>query len=801
MKRITLYKYMSLRALTSFLKYHNIKLSFGYEANDCFEMLQGNLIPSATCAEREKLTQTVYKHGFVSLTSVKDNPYMWGYYAEQYKGACLKLIFDVEEDEIDRNRYLRLDKEKPRFAKLTNIENIDFEGAYIEKCEYEINRADKVVKALRKCTQNIISNKHVTWSHEEEYRIIYSTTIADRPNTLLDMVETGTGLIYTTKDLNLCAVSLQLGPLCPVSLNDAKLAMNADAELRGIGVERAEFSPLLYSATTPSYYGAYEEYLTDEIKNKLNKNGVCPIDELKWNTFLAVAKYGDRQLMENIYEASHDVIDSLDIYGNNALDIAIRGRSKNCIDFLLSKGLKHINLKKEEIQNAIFWCVQHDFETLLKFILENNFEFDINAKDKKGRNAIMIAARNNSIECFKLLQSKLDREIINSQDLEGRTALMLAALSKNDVMVDLLLKEGADVQHKDYDNSTALFFAVASTARSKEEKSAQDESSSKIISLLLSNGANVKHKEDGGRTALMYAAYSGFAKSVEILVAFENELLEYEDENHYTALMYSIKGNDRIIPKLLPDNVEQDKYVREHINDTNMLLSYLLRVNTEFDVSCISDDKDKLRDLFTKPLVDGLNFIAIAAKENRLDAIKAVDKYLTEEDYYKRDKSGCTPIMWSVYESGNNDVLKYLCEKLGIKSLKDQDEVGCNVLMWAARKGNVAAITYIMTYIKNHERDNPDFESYIYLLEQDRCGMTALMWAAWKDKHEVVQRIINIIECYEEKRGFILGDVLNMCDNSGKTAFDYACEGRHVEVIKNLALSRQSVEKSQMSGN
>lgn len=788
MKRITLYKYMSLKGLTSFLKYHSIKLSFGYEANDCFEMLQGNLIPFATCAERETSTQSVSKHGFISLTSVKDNPYMWGYYAEQYKGACLKLIFEVEKDYIDPNRYLRFDKEKPCFTKKSNIEVVEFDGSYIEKCEYEINRADKVVKALRKCTQNIISNKHVTWSHEEEYRIIYSTIIEDRPNSLLDMVETGTGLIYTTKDLNLCAVALQLGPLCPVSLNDARLAVASNSDLYGIRVERAHFSPLLYTATMPNKYDNYERYLTPDIKKELNEKDIYPIEHLKWNTFHSTVKYGDKSLLERIYNIFPEVIDSLDIHGNNALDIAIRSRSKECIDFLLSKSMKTVNLKKEDIKTAVFWCAQHDFDALLKIILNKGNTFDIKEKDQKGRNAIMIAARNNSIKCFELLLplSKSDPKIINSEDREGRTALMLASLSKNYDMVEQLIQKGADIQHTDHNNSTALFFAASCTTPSQKDKSHQDERGSKIIKLLLSEGANIEHKEDGGHTALMYAAYSGFDRCIAALIASSNEILECEDSNQYTALMYSIQGNDEICKQLYPSNVSLDEYVKEHINNPNILLSYILRINPSFDVKYISSDCNELRDFFTKPLVDGLNFIAIAAKEDRLDAIKAVEKYLEEEDYYKRDKSGCTPIMWSVYTSGNNSVLKYLCKKLGIKSLKDKDEVGCNVLMWAARKGNDKAAKYIMSYINRCEHDNPDIESYSYLSEQDKCGMTALMWASWKGKDAVIKNIINSIKHHKTQNNFILKDILTMCDYSGKTALDYACKKRHVPSIEVL---------------
>ena len=98
---ITLYKYLSVVGLEKFIKEKTIKLSFGYETNDRFEVLRGNLVPKCSSEELEDDFAAGTHIGFISLSEVEENTYMWGYYAEQYRGARLKFQFKVKIERGD----------------------------------------------------------------------------------------------------------------------------------------------------------------------------------------------------------------------------------------------------------------------------------------------------------------------------------------------------------------------------------------------------------------------------------------------------------------------------------------------------------------------------------------------------------------------------------------------------------------------------------------------------------------------------------------------------------------------------
>lgn len=797
---ITLYKYMSFKGLTAFMKYHSLKLSFGYEANDRFEMLPGVLTPSASAQEREKETRSISKHGFISLTSVKDNPYMWGYYAEQYKGACLELSFEVESE--DKKRYRRLDKEQPRYKDLPNIEIVEFEGAYIDKCEYENNRIDKVIKGLRKCTKNIISNKHASWAHEKEYRIMYSTTKGDgKSSELLDMSESNEGVIYSTKDLNRCAVALHIGALCPVHLNDVKLAMQSDSCLRDIRIDRVGFKSCLYSTETDSQMIEYENYIDDEAKRELKQGNIYSNAEIEGNILISLCKYGNHELLMKICNlCGDDEMNKIDVFGDNCLDVAIRRRSKDCAEILMKKSVKPMGLTDEEKELALLWCASVDFDAYMKELLSGDIR--INCKDVNERNILMVAARNGSVKCMKLMlantednraiRSKISSLNIDERDNEGRTALMLACLSKQTEIVKLLIDNGADVNLDDNNKATAIFFAASSTSSNMSRNKFEDEAGAEIIQMLMAKGVDTNHQEKGGYTPLMYAANSRFRKCAERLLSNSATSVDIQSDNGYTAAMYSILRpiNDDIDLSLLPHGASLEQYIVENHTDRHVFLSYFLRINPNFDLSLLSDISTRqFVKLFSEPLDTGLNLLMYAAMENRLNALKSMVDVIRDDSVLLRgDLAGITPLMWAVGQTNNGDnvVLPYLCDKLGMKALEQKDFAGCNVLMWAARKGDTFAVDYLLKYIKEHSADS-ESSTLKYICERDHSGMTAVMWAASKGKSSVIETIYQSLAEFYSVRDYEWKDnIVNDCDFNFNTPLDYAVASRDVQTVGKL---------------
>lgn len=772
MKKIYLHKYMSVEALKAFITYHTIKLSFGYEANDCFEMLQGDAVPSSN-----KTTEAVEKHGFISLTARKDSPYMWGNYADHYKGARLDLVFEIEEGDINARRYKREDKDEPRYKSLKNIDDIEFEGAYIEKCEYENNRIDKVETKLEECTRNIISNKERSWAQEEEYRIIYSISYANRPSPLLTASPTNNGIIYTTKDINHCIYNIALGPLCEISESDVKCGIMKESTLRGARIEKLHFNKCEYRVSGNDGYDSVNEkiiYLCrareidkiKEIKNKINLNYV-------------------------------------DNYGSTYLDYAIRCKSVTLFKCLWEEGIHKSCLQDDEVYDALIWSTQHDYCDIVKFLVEKYTEKNFaKCKDLHGRNAIMAAAKNGSVNTFDYLIEKLKeqfsktdsknwkaelRKYLNQVDSDGRTALMLASLSKNVYIVTVLLKHGADVSIRDYQNSHAVIFA-ASAMQTNDD----DDSNGAEILALLSHGNDklLQAEEFQGYSALHYAVNKARTKCISFLLNHgvkvpHNLGFFFSGDKSVMELFYSDDIVRTIMPRL------DEIFIKHNIGITEgHTICFLNLYNL-----VASKRRDYVIDYMSNLLKVYRNdehLLAIhAAKTGNYNFLHSLLDYHADtntpnsfSDICSRfhDKGGCTALMWCIDNPSVDDFLhnnrlkclRFILANINPTLIYIRDFSGATVLTWAARKGNIEAASIIIEYL---EKNNISLKDY--LMQQDNHGLSILMWAVWKRKIAFVEYIIKIADQFVQ-------DLLDLEDCRHMTILDWGFLTSDERIVKYL---------------
>lgn len=97
---------------------------------------------------------------------------------------------------------------------------------------------------------------------------------------------------------------------------------------------------------------------------------------------------------------------------------------------------------------------------------------------------------------------------INYRDKYGWNALMLASLHGYFRIVDLLLREGANVNDASRNGTTPLMIS-----------SINDENQL-VLTNLLKKGANMEATTDHGWTPLMYAAYNANPKGVKVLLTY-----------------------------------------------------------------------------------------------------------------------------------------------------------------------------------------------------------------------------------------------------------------------------------------
>ena len=762
--KIYLHKYLSVAALKALITSHSIKLSFGYEANDCFEMLPGDAAPS-----NGENSVAVAKHGFISLSANHDSPYMWGNYADHYKGARLDLVFEVEDADKQSKRFVRRDKGKPRHKYIRNIDRIEFEGSNIEKCEYEVNRIDKVEKNLEKCTLNIISNKERSWAQEEEYRIIYSISYAGMPNPMLSARAIEKGIIYTTKDINHCIYKIALGPLCEMSVSDVKYGLMSEISTRGIIVEQLKFNECEYRVAWKNRRIAPLELIMGLIREKSMK---------------AV-----KRMTEN-----NNILNLVDAYGNNCMTYAMRCKSKELVQYFLSKNVDLDELPIDEAYQSLLWCAECEFPLLADKLLKKFSSSKLDEKvDCLGRNALMCAARNGSPETFGVIFQQLNNRyktdsldksedlisFLNKADNNGCTALMLAAWSKSKEIVNVLIEAGVDVNITDNQNSNALIYAASGSSANDDDENGKD-----IIIMLKGAKANTNLHEFAGYTALDYAINNGRKKCISNLLhgkaTFKSSLVHFcSGDSEIIQHFYSFAGLKRAFEDL------------SNINNKQPFIASLLFVLEHILTNCPYHTN-----YFWRRLLEACNstaqFIPIfAARQGNFAVLQSFKRYLAnyrfKQSFYELcfnhgDNAGCNALMWCIANpdddinvySNRHECLKFLLNIIKSSDLAHQDESGCTVLIWAARKGDIEAIDLI---IKRAKRLRSNIEEL--LCRPDNLGMTLLMWAAWKRKHKVLSLLFNKYNRYVEP-------ALSLQDNSSRTVMDWACLARDEAVVQVL---------------
>ena len=153
---------------------------------------------------------------------------------------------------------------------------------------------------------------------------------------------------------------------------------------------------------------------------------------------------------------------------------------------------------------------------------------------------------------------------INQVDPKGRTPLMSAIIARKDLdILDFLIKNGADVNHRDKDGKSVLEYALfdKKTAEFLVKKGAKVKSDILIknisvcekvemLEFLLSNGANTEARDEHGVTPLMWV--TGYA-DIEVIKTLLNHGAKATAENNYgdTVLMEAVRNENPLVTELL----------------------------------------------------------------------------------------------------------------------------------------------------------------------------------------------------------------------------------------------------------
>ena len=159
--------------------------------------------------------------------------------------------------------------------------------------------------------------------------------------------------------------------------------------------------------------------------------------------------------------------------------------------------------------------------------------FDPNTLDDKGRTGLGFALLNESMRAAEALAEdpRLD---VNQLNTAGESALMIAALRGNLDWVKRLLARGAQVNH---DGWSALHYAASGP-------------NPEVLELLIRQGANIEGRSPNGTTPLMMAARYGSEPNVDRLLAAKAEI-RASNEQGLTAVDFAKLGGRESLTKRL----------------------------------------------------------------------------------------------------------------------------------------------------------------------------------------------------------------------------------------------------------
>ncbi|KAH0565359.1 hypothetical protein GP486_001242 [Trichoglossum hirsutum] len=222
----------------------------------------------------------------------------------------------------------------------------------------------------------------------------------------------------------------------------------------------------------------------------------------------------------------------------------------------------------------------------------------------------------------------------------GFTDLMIGSYFGHDVIVELLLEKGADLEPRDKAfGLTPLLWAA---------KNGHDA----VVKLLLENGARLESKDIiSGRTPLSWAAVKGRDAVVKLLLENGSDL-ESKNNSGRTPLWWAAENGHITVAKLLLEK----------------------GANPE------SKDRVYGRTVLSWAAANGLGAMVKLLLENGADPESRDSTY------------GQTPLLWAAM-NGHDAVVKLLLEETNLES---KNNSGQTPLLWAAENGHIAVARLLL---------------------------------------------------------------------------------------------------------
>lgn len=250
---------------------------------------------------------------------------------------------------------------------------------------------------------------------------------------------------------------------------------------------------------------------SQEMTNALIQPALFPAGQIETNdsgaALLEAAKYGDMGLVEKLLLQGAKV-DTGDAKGWTPLIFAAQSGNEKLVQILIAHGADVNRRTSTETGSTVLcFAVEGGNLNVIQDLL--NHGAVINGKARDGLTPLIFAAAHGQTKQAEFLISRgADVNLYGLVDNRGATwsPLMAAANVENFEMLELLLKNGAEINATNNRGDTTLM-------------ELSKRSHPLLVKFLIAKGANVNARGPRGHTALIYAAYNGIVENIRLLLA------------------------------------------------------------------------------------------------------------------------------------------------------------------------------------------------------------------------------------------------------------------------------------------